>query len=99
MAVLGGKWKLLIVHWLSESPKHFAALRRLLPGISPKVLTEQLRELQGDGVVVRSATGPHPAPVEYSLTSYGQTLVPWVEEARRWGREHLDRLEGTSERV
>ena len=71
LAAIGGKWKLIIVYWLAESPKHFAALRRVMPGISQKVLTQQLRELVGDGIVRRRPKGAVPAPVEYSLTDYG----------------------------
>src|SRR5205085_12515317 len=85
LAAIGGKWKLIIVYWLAESPKHFAALRRAMPGISQKVLAEQLRELVSDGIVARRPKGAVPAPVEYSLTDYGQTVYPLVEEVRRWG--------------
>ncbi len=53
LAAIGGKWKLIIVYWLAESPKHFAALRRVMPGISQKVLTQQLRELVNDGIAQR----------------------------------------------
>src|SRR6185503_16396760 len=70
LAAMGGKWKLIIVYWLAESPKHFAALRREMPGISQKVLTEQLRELMSDGIVHRQPKGAIPARVEYSLTDY-----------------------------
>lgn len=92
LAAIGGKWKLIIVYWLAESPRHFAGLGRLLPEISPKVLTEQLRELAEDEIVARRPTGSPPAPVEYSLTDYGRTLLPLVEDFRRWGRAHIDRL-------
>jgi DNA-binding HxlR family transcriptional regulator len=91
LAALGGKWKLIIVYWLAESPKHFAALRREMPGISQKVLAQQLRELVGDGLVERRPTGAIPAPVEYSLTDYGQTVLPLVEGVRLWGRAHMER--------
>src|SRR5499426_3956803 len=76
MAAIGGKWKLIIVYWLAESPRHFAALRRAIPGISQKVLTQQLRELVSDGIVQRQVTGAVPAPVEYSLTGYGRSVLP-----------------------
>jgi DNA-binding HxlR family transcriptional regulator len=92
MAAIGGKWKLIIVYWLAESPKHFAALRQLLPGVSQKVLTEQLRELISDGIVNRQPKGAVPAPVEYSLTDYGQSLLPLVETIRLWGRGHIEHL-------
>ena len=90
LAAIGGKWKLIIVYWLAESPKHFAALRRELPSISQKVLTQQLRELESDGIVQRQPQGAHPAPVEYSLTNYGQSVLPLVENARQWGRRHIE---------
>src|SRR5258705_11530374 len=92
LAAIGGKWKLIILYWLAESPKHFSALQRAMPGISQKVLTQQLRELASDGIVQRQTKGAIPAPVEYSLTEYGQSVLPLVEEVRLWGREHMARL-------
>jgi DNA-binding HxlR family transcriptional regulator len=92
LAAIGGKWKLIIVYWLGQSPKHFAALRREVPGISQKVLTQQLRELMSDGIVQRQPQGAIPAPVEYSLTDYGRSLLPLVEAIRLWGRAHMERL-------
>ena len=93
LAAIGGKWKLIIVYFLAESPKHFAALRKAMPGISQKVLTQQLRELMSDGLVNREAKGAVPAPVEYSLTEYGRSVLPLVEDVRLWGRAHLEREE------
>jgi DNA-binding HxlR family transcriptional regulator len=92
LAAMGGKWKLIIVYWLAESPKHFAAIRRAMPGISQKVLTQQLRELMSDGIVRRRATGGPPTPVYYSLTDYGRSLLPLVENIRLWGRSHIERF-------
>ncbi len=94
LAAIGGKWKLIIVYFLAESPKHFAALRQAVPGISQKVLTQQLRELRSDGIVNREPKGAAPAPVVYSLTDYGRSVLPLVEDVRVWGRTHLDRGEG-----
>jgi DNA-binding HxlR family transcriptional regulator len=91
LAAIGGKWKLIIVYWLAESPKHFAALRKAMPGISQKVLTQQLRELMNDGIVNREPKGAVPAPVEYSLSDYGRSVLPLVEDVRLWGRSHLNR--------
>lgn len=91
LAAIGGKWKLIIVYWLAESPKHFAALRKAMPGISQKVLTQQLRELVSDGIVKREPKGAVPAPVEYSLSDYGRSVLPLVEDVRLWGRKHLSR--------
>ena len=92
LAAVGGKWKLIIVYWLAESPKHFAAIRRVMPGISQKVLTQQLRELVSDGIVQRQPKGAIPSPVVYSLTDYGQSVLPLVEDMRLWGRDHMQRV-------
>jgi DNA-binding HxlR family transcriptional regulator len=92
LAAVGGKWKLIIVYWLAESPRHFAALRQVMPGMSQKVLTQQLRELVSDEIVLREPKGVIPAPVVYSLTDYGRSLLPLVENVRLWGRGHLERL-------
>lgn len=94
VAATGGKWKLIIIYWLAESPRHFSGLRQLIPGISQKVLAEQLRELVADEIVDREVTGPVPAPVQYSLTEYGRSVLPVVEAARRWGRGHIERFHG-----
>ena len=96
LAAIGGKWKLIIVYWLAESPKHFAALRKAMPGISQKVLTQQLRELMNDGIVNREPKGAVPAPVVYSLSEYGRSVLPLVEDVRLWGRAHLARPQAES---
>ncbi len=92
LAAIGGKWKLIIVYWLAESPRHFAALRQAIPGISQKVLTQQLRELVSDGIVHREPKGAVPARVEYSLTDYGRSVLPLVDQVRVWGRAHMERV-------
>jgi DNA-binding HxlR family transcriptional regulator len=92
LAALGGKWKMIILYWLAGSPRHFAALRKLMPSISQKVLTEQLRELMDDDLVRREAKGRVPQPVIYSLTDYGRSMLPLVETVRRFGRGHIDKF-------
>jgi DNA-binding HxlR family transcriptional regulator len=92
LAAVGGKWKLIIIYWLAESPRQFLELRRLMPRISQKVLTEQLRELAADGIVHQERTGRVPAPVVYSLTAYGHSVLPIAESVRLWGRKHIDRF-------
>ena len=62
LAAIGSKWKLIIVYWLAESPKHFAGLRCVIPDISQKVLTQQLRELINDGIVRHQPKGAVPVP-------------------------------------
>jgi len=94
LAAMGGKWKLIIIYWLAASPRQFLALHRLMPRISAKVLTEQLRELMADGIVDQQRTGRVPAPVVYSLTEYGRSLLPIAESVRRWGRGHIERFTG-----
>ncbi|GAA0296096.1 helix-turn-helix domain-containing protein [Sphingomonas oligophenolica] len=96
LAAAGGKWKLIIIYWLAEGPKHFAGLREQMSSISQKVLTEQLRELIADEIVHREQTGAAPTPVIYSLTDYGRSLLPLVETVRLWGRGHIERFEGAS---
>lgn len=93
-AAVGGKWKLTILYWLAREPNHFSGLQRRVAPISHKVLTEQLRELEADGLVERESTGPVPAPVHYRLSAYGETVLPLVEHARRWGLAHLERTRG-----
>jgi DNA-binding HxlR family transcriptional regulator len=92
LAALGGKWKLIIVYWLAGEPRHFAALRRQIDGVSQKVLAEQLRELIMDGIVARERTGRTPSPVVYSLTAYGRSVLPLLEDVRQWGRGHIEKF-------
>jgi DNA-binding HxlR family transcriptional regulator len=68
-----------------------------MPGMSQKVLTQQLRELMNDGIVRREPKGAVPAPVMYSLTEYGSSVLPLVENVRLWGRSHLERFDGSPE--
>jgi DNA-binding HxlR family transcriptional regulator len=91
---IGGKWKLTLLYWLAHGESHFAGLRRRGAPITPKVLAEQLRELEADGLVERVVTGPVPARVIYRLTPYGATVLPVVEGVRVWGEAHLQRTDG-----
>ena len=91
---VGGKWKLTILYWLAREPNHFSGLLRRVAPISHKVLTEQLRELEADGLIERHVTGRVPAPVQYRLSGYGETVLPLVEQARVWGEAHLERMRG-----
>ncbi|GLF88982.1 hypothetical protein Saga11_02410 [Bacillus safensis] len=84
-SVIGGKWKGVILYHLTCGPKRYNELRRLLPRISQRVLTLQLRELEQDGVVHREVYEEVPPRVEYSLTSLGETLKPIIFAMREWG--------------
>ncbi len=87
--VLSGKWKVQAVWRLSFGPLRFAELRNLLPGVSEKVLTAQLRELEKDGVVTRREARSSPPKVTYSLSRSGQTLIPVLEELCDWGSKQF----------
>jgi DNA-binding HxlR family transcriptional regulator len=95
-AAVGGKWKLTLIYWLAHGESHFAGLRRRGAPITPKVLAQQLRELEADGLIERVETGPVPAPVIYRLTPYGATLLPVVESVRLWGEAHLERTQAAA---
>jgi DNA-binding HxlR family transcriptional regulator len=88
--VVSGKWKVLAIWHLGFGPKRFAELRRLLPGISEKVLTSQLRQLETDGIVHRKVTrAASPPQVTYSLTRAGEELLDPMSILCGWGTRHL----------
>ena len=88
---IGGKWKVVILFWLKDQTLRFSELRRKIPGVSERVLTQQLRELEADGIVRREVYPEVPPKVEYSLTPYGHTLRPVTEAMCAWGEKHLRR--------
>ena len=85
LRIIGGRWKVLIIHFLLEDTKRFGELTRLLGGISARTLSKQLRELEDDGVVNRKDFGEIPPKVEYSLTPHGKTLEPVLRSMEAWG--------------
>ncbi|MFB6820920.1 winged helix-turn-helix transcriptional regulator [Streptomyces virginiae] len=89
MSVIDGKWKVSLLWVLDQRPHRFGELRRLLPGISEKVLAAQLRELETDGIVHREVYEEVPPRVEYSLTPLGQDLNAALEPLGAWGGKHL----------
>ncbi|MEU4575829.1 winged helix-turn-helix transcriptional regulator [Nonomuraea sp. ATR24] len=93
IAVMGGKWKGLILFALGEGPVRFGELRRAVPGISERVLIQQLREMEANGLVHREVYHQVPPKVEYSLTEFGQSLNTALAPLGTWGEEHLDRIE------
>jgi DNA-binding HxlR family transcriptional regulator len=90
--VFGGKWKALILWWLQERTWRFAELRRQIPGITEKMLTQQLRELEADGIVDRRVYPTVPPKVEYSLTEYGRSLKRALRAICDWGSKHIERI-------
>ena len=94
--VIGGKWKVVILFWLRDGVCRFGELRRRIPGVSERMLTQQLRELEDHGIVHREVYPVVPPKVEYSLTPYGQTLRPITELMCAWGKRHIKRLAAPS---
>lgn len=85
LRVLGGKWKTLILWQLKDRPLRFSELQRAIPEITLKMLVQQLRELEDDGLVHREMYPEVPPKVEYSLTELGRTAMPLIESIYNWG--------------
>ncbi|WP_339315767.1 winged helix-turn-helix transcriptional regulator [Paenibacillus sp. FSL R10-2734] len=83
--VIGGKWKGILIYHLMDGTKRFNEFRRICPGITQRMLTLQLRELEEDGVVHREVYPQVPPKVEYSLTDFGKTLTPIIKLMKDWG--------------
>lgn len=85
---IGGKWKVLILWHITIKTRRFNELRRLIPNISQKILTSQLKDLENDGLIKRTVYPDVPPRVEYSLTEYGATLEPIFDVLYDWGKNH-----------
>jgi DNA-binding HxlR family transcriptional regulator len=83
--VIGGKWKPVILHMLSSGSMRFGELKKNIPPVSQKMLTQQLRELEEDGIVRRTVYAEVPPRVEYALSETGVSLVPVIDALYRWG--------------
>lgn len=88
LSVIGNKWKILIVRDLLRGRMRFGELRRSVGGVSAKVLSAQLREMEADGLVSREAFAEVPPRVEYSLTELGAGLEPVLDSMRAWGERY-----------
>lgn len=95
IAMISDKWKVLIICKLIKGTLRFNELRRELKGVTQRVLTHQLRELEADGLVTRQVYAEVPPRVEYSLTELGRTLIPVLENLEAWAREHSEELLAT----
>lgn len=93
--VIGGKWKVLILWHTRQGPRRFGELKRLVPAISEKMLIQQLREMEADGIVARRDFREIPPRVEYALTEFGVSLAEALRPLCEWGREHMARIERT----
>lgn len=91
IGVIDGRWKPMLFQRLSARPHGFGELRRSMPQVSSRVLREQLRQMQADGLIVRHVLEPARLGVRYEVTTYGRTLGPVFETLWRWGTRHLSR--------
>ena len=92
LMVMGGKWKALILYHIHSGPKRFGELKRLVTGISEKVLIQQLRELAAAEVLVRRDYQQVPPKVDYAMTPFGSTLVETLRPLCEWGTVHRARI-------
>jgi DNA-binding HxlR family transcriptional regulator len=90
LEVIGGKWKCVILWHVRGRVRRFSELRRLIPGATQKMLTAQLRQLERDGLIERKVYAQVPPKVEYSISDYGRTLSPLLEQMCKWGLSHTD---------
>jgi DNA-binding HxlR family transcriptional regulator len=91
LGVIEGRWKAMLFQRLSEQPRGLGALQRAMPGLSRKVLIEQLRQMEADDLLVRHEMGDRLGSIEYRLTEHGRALGPVFEALWLWGRSHLAR--------
>jgi DNA-binding HxlR family transcriptional regulator len=87
LVLIGGRWKVLILYHLDPGLRRFSELRRLMTPVTPKMLAQQLREMERDGLVRRKVYAQVPPKVEYSLTSAGKSLKPVIAAMCQWGKQ------------
>ncbi|HXD31139.1 MAG TPA: helix-turn-helix domain-containing protein [Pyrinomonadaceae bacterium] len=98
LEVIGGKWKAAILFRLLDGKKRFNEIKRLFPSLTQRILTQQLRELERDGVIERKVYAEIPPKVEYSLTEFGRTLETVLRLLSEWGKVHVDEIIENRER-
>ncbi|SNX54861.1 helix-turn-helix domain-containing protein [Thermoanaerobacterium sp. RBIITD] len=86
--LIGSKWKLLILRNLLQRPWRFNELRKTIPGISQKVLTDSLRSMEADGIIIRTVYPEVPPHVEYALSELGESMRPIIKAMETWGVEY-----------
>lgn len=89
--VIAGRWKIVVLWYLSRRTRRFSELQRLLPGILKGILTKQLRELEEDGMVHREVFKEVPPKVEYSLTPQGKSFIPVLDIMGDWGKTYIEK--------
>jgi len=93
LELIGGKWKPIILYCIRSEKRRFGEIAARIPNISRKVLTEQLKELELDGLVLREQFKEIPPRVEYSLTELGKSLSPVLNEMEKWGSVYIKNRE------
>lgn len=88
VGLIGNKWKLLIMRDVMSGPKRFGELRKSLDGISQKVLTDNLRSMEEDGILTRTVYAEVPPRVEYALSELGESMRPIIKEMEKWGTDY-----------
>ncbi|ALB29678.1 MULTISPECIES: winged helix-turn-helix transcriptional regulator [Companilactobacillus] len=99
MRIIGGKWKPIILCHLKHGTMRTGQLRRAIPNITQKMLTQQLRELEDDGIITRKVYNQIPPKVEYSLTDYGHSLNKILEELCVWGENDIEMRKQKGENI
>ncbi|HAT4741465.1 TPA: helix-turn-helix transcriptional regulator [Clostridioides difficile] len=92
LALIGGKYKTLILWHLKDTILRFNELKKLIPKATPKMLTQQLRELESDGLIIRVVCPVVPPKVEYSLSDFGKSIIPILDSMCDWGSDYLESL-------
>lgn len=90
--VIGGKWKLMIIIAMARGNSRFTELQRQVTGISARVLSSELKELEANGSIVKKVTSGYPVTIEYELLPYSQTLEELVEAMTKWGMQHREKI-------
>lgn len=100
LQIIGGKWKPIILYHLSNfGTRRFGELKKSMPNITQKMLTQQLRELELDGLIDRRVYAQVPPKVEYTLTEFGATILPVLQSLSKWGQSYEERVEGMEKAV
>ncbi len=91
--LIGGKWKALILWHLAAKTLRFSELRKMVPQATQKMLTQQLRDLEEDGLIIRKVYAEVPPKVEYSLSDFGKSLIPLLEMMCKWGNDYINNMD------
>ncbi len=89
ISLIGGKYKAVILWHIKDEKKRFGELKRLIPNVTEKMLAQQLRDLENDGLIIRKVYPVVPPKVEYSLSDFGMTLIPVLDAMCSWGSDYL----------